>query len=72
VETVDDVSGKQKSVIEITDNGGELQGKVLQVMNLSPEEISQGRRTSEMRAVRRQTQGSASRRHDHHVWRQER
>jgi len=39
---IDDVSGKQKSVIEITDNGGELQGKVLQVMNLSPEEISKG------------------------------
>jgi uncharacterized protein (DUF2147 family) len=39
---VDDVSGKQKSVIEITDNGGELQGKVVQVMNLSPEEIAKG------------------------------
>lgn len=39
---IDDVSGKQKSVIEITDNGGELQGKVLQVMNLSPEEIAKG------------------------------
>jgi len=39
---VDDVSGKQKSVIEITDNGGELQGKVLQVMNLSPDEIAKG------------------------------
>jgi uncharacterized protein (DUF2147 family) len=39
---VDDVSGKQKSVIEITDNGGVLQGKVLQVMNLSPEEIAKG------------------------------
>ncbi len=39
---VDDVSGKQKSVIEITDNGGALQGKVLQVMNLSQEEIAKG------------------------------
>ena len=39
---VDDVSGKQKSVIEITDNSGTLQGKVLQVMNLSSQEIAQG------------------------------
>jgi len=39
---VDDVSGKQKSVIEITDNGGALEGKVLQVMNLSQEEITKG------------------------------
>jgi uncharacterized protein (DUF2147 family) len=39
---IDDVSGKQKSVIEITDNGGTLQGKVLQIMNLSPEEIAKG------------------------------
>ncbi len=39
---VDDVSGKQKSIIEITDNGGELQGKILELMNLSPQEIAQG------------------------------
>jgi uncharacterized protein (DUF2147 family) len=39
---VDDVTGKQKSVIEITDAGGKLQGKVVQVMNLSPEEIAKG------------------------------
>ncbi|HEX7814365.1 DUF2147 domain-containing protein [Dyella sp.] len=37
---VDDVSGKQKSVIEITDNGGKLQGKVMQLMNLSAEETA--------------------------------
>jgi uncharacterized protein (DUF2147 family) len=39
---VDDVTGKQKSVIEITDNGGKLQGKVMQLMNLSPEEVARG------------------------------
>ncbi len=37
---VDDVSGKPKSIIQITDNHGELQGKVIQVMNLSPEEVA--------------------------------
>jgi hypothetical protein len=39
--------GKPKSIIEITDNNGELQGKVLQVMNLSP-----GRHRSEGRRIR--------------------
>jgi uncharacterized protein (DUF2147 family) len=39
---IDDVSGKAKSIIEITDNGGKLQGKVTKVMNLSPEEIAKG------------------------------
>lgn len=37
---VDDVSGKAKSIIQITDNNGELQGKVERVMNLTPEEIA--------------------------------
>jgi uncharacterized protein (DUF2147 family) len=37
---VDDVSGKQKSVIEISESGGKLQGKVMQLMNLSPEETA--------------------------------
>lgn len=39
---IDDVSGKAKSIIEITDSGGKLQGKVTKVMNLSPEELAQG------------------------------
>jgi uncharacterized protein (DUF2147 family) len=37
---IDDVSGKAKSIIEITESNGKLEGKVLQVMNLSPEEIA--------------------------------
>lgn len=37
---VDDVSGKVKSLIQITETDGKLQGKVLEVMNLSPEEIA--------------------------------
>jgi uncharacterized protein (DUF2147 family) len=37
---VDDVSGKQKSIIEITESGGKLQGKVTQLMNLTAEETA--------------------------------
>jgi uncharacterized protein (DUF2147 family) len=37
---VDDVSGKVKSIIQISENDGELQGKVLQVLNRSPEDIA--------------------------------
>jgi uncharacterized protein (DUF2147 family) len=37
---VDDVTGKPTSFIQITDNNGELQGKVLQVMNATPEDIA--------------------------------
>jgi uncharacterized protein (DUF2147 family) len=37
---IDDVSGKAKSIIEITESNGHLQAKVVKVMNLSPEEIS--------------------------------
>ncbi|MEP6898972.1 MAG: DUF2147 domain-containing protein [Rhodanobacter sp.] len=37
---IDDVSGKAKSIIEITESNGRLEAKVLQVMNLSPEEIA--------------------------------
>lgn len=37
---IDDVTGKAKSIIEITDNGGKLQGKVTKVMNLSADEIA--------------------------------
>jgi len=38
---IDDVTGKAKSIIEITDNGGILQGKITKLMNLSAEEIAQ-------------------------------
>jgi uncharacterized protein (DUF2147 family) len=37
---IDDVSGKAKSIIEITESNGQLQAKVVKVMNLSPEEIA--------------------------------
>jgi uncharacterized protein (DUF2147 family) len=37
---IDDVSGKAKSIIEITESNGQLQGKVLQVMNMTPEDIA--------------------------------
>lgn len=37
---VDDVSGKAKSIIQITDTDGQLQAKVLQLMNRTPEEIA--------------------------------
>ncbi|HEY0198609.1 MAG TPA: DUF2147 domain-containing protein [Rhodanobacter sp.] len=37
---IDDVSGKAKSIIEITESNGQLEGKVLQVMNLTPDEIA--------------------------------
>ncbi len=30
--TIDDATGKPKSVVQITDNGGKLEGKVLQVL----------------------------------------
>lgn len=37
---IDDVSGKAKSIIEITESNGQLQAKVVKVINLSPEEIA--------------------------------
>lgn len=37
---VDDNTGKVTSIIRITENDGELQGTVLEVMNLSPETIA--------------------------------
>jgi uncharacterized protein (DUF2147 family) len=37
---VDDVTGKAKSIIEITETNGKLEGKVIELMNLSPEEIA--------------------------------
>lgn len=37
---IDDVTGKAKSIIEITESNGQLEGKVLQVMNLSDDEIA--------------------------------
>ncbi|WP_158885377.1 DUF2147 domain-containing protein [Rhodanobacter sp. L36] len=37
---VDDVSGKVKSIIEITDTNGQLQGKIVQLLNVSPEDIA--------------------------------
>jgi len=37
---VDDATGKITSLIQITDAGGELQGKVLKVMNMTPAQIA--------------------------------
>ncbi|MEW9570683.1 DUF2147 domain-containing protein [Rhodanobacter sp. Si-c] len=37
---VDDVTGKVKSIIQISDNNGELQGKVTQLLNRSPEDVA--------------------------------
>jgi uncharacterized protein (DUF2147 family) len=37
---IDDVSGKAKSIIEITESNGQFEGKVLQVINLTPDEIA--------------------------------
>ncbi|GLQ88046.1 DUF2147 domain-containing protein [Dyella flagellata] len=38
---VDDVTGMAKSIIQISEDHGELQGKIVQLMNLTPEEIAQ-------------------------------
>ena len=37
---VDDVTGKVKSIIQISESNGELQGKVMQLLNRSPEDIA--------------------------------
>ncbi|MBD8900295.1 DUF2147 domain-containing protein [Rhodanobacter sp. DHG33] len=37
---VDDVSGKPTSILQITESNGQLQAKVLQVMNASPEDVA--------------------------------
>ena len=37
---VDDASGKVTSIIQITDDNGELQAKVLKVMNMTPDQIA--------------------------------
>ncbi|WP_426664227.1 DUF2147 domain-containing protein [Rhodanobacter aciditrophus] len=37
---VDDVTGKVKSIIQITETNGELQGKVMQLLNRSPEDVA--------------------------------
>jgi uncharacterized protein (DUF2147 family) len=37
---VDDVSGKPTSILQITESNGQLQAKVLQVMNASPADIA--------------------------------
>ncbi|RUL80057.1 DUF2147 domain-containing protein [Dyella choica] len=37
---IDDVSGQPKSIIQISEVNGELQGKITQLMNLTPEEIA--------------------------------
>lgn len=37
---VDDVTGKPTSILQITASNGELQAKVLQVMNATPEDIA--------------------------------
>ncbi len=38
--TIDDATGKPRSIVEITDNGGTLQGQVTKIMNLTPQEIA--------------------------------
>lgn len=37
---VDDVTGKVKSIIQISESNGELQGKVMQLLNRSPEDVA--------------------------------
>ena len=37
---VDDATGKPTSIIQITETDGKLQGKVLQVMNESPDDVA--------------------------------
>ena len=37
---VDDVTGKVKSIIQISESNGELQAKVMQLLNRSPEDIA--------------------------------
>jgi len=37
---VDDVTGKVKSIIQISETNGELQGKVMQLLNRSPEDVA--------------------------------
>jgi uncharacterized protein (DUF2147 family) len=38
--TIDDATGKPRSVVEITEHNGELQGQVKQVLNRTPEDIA--------------------------------
>ncbi|MEO8856141.1 MAG: DUF2147 domain-containing protein [Burkholderiaceae bacterium] len=38
--TIDDESGKAKSIVEITENNGELQAHVVKLLNRSPEDIA--------------------------------
>ncbi|MBD8871619.1 DUF2147 domain-containing protein [Rhodanobacter sp. DHB23] len=37
---VDDVTGKPTSILQITESNGELQARVLQVMNATPEDVA--------------------------------
>jgi uncharacterized protein (DUF2147 family) len=37
---IDDVSGKAKSIIEVTESNGQLQAKVVKLLNRSPEDIA--------------------------------
>ncbi|MHC1480443.1 DUF2147 domain-containing protein [Frateuria aurantia] len=37
--TIDDETGKPRSIVEITEHDGELQAQVKQLLNLTPEEI---------------------------------
>lgn len=37
---VDDVTGKVKSIIQISESDGKLQGKVVQLLNRSPEDVA--------------------------------
>ena len=38
--TIDDESGQAKSIVEITDNNGELQAHIVKLLNRSPEDIA--------------------------------
>jgi len=37
---IDDVSGKAKSIIEVTESNGQLQARVVKLLNRSPEDIA--------------------------------
>lgn len=38
-QTIDDETGQPRSIVEITEHDGQLQGRIRQLLNLTPEEI---------------------------------
>jgi uncharacterized protein (DUF2147 family) len=44
--TIDDATGKPKSIVEISDHNGELKGVVKQILNRTPEDIARDGQTA--------------------------